>query len=68
MLGDIIILIMIVGYVVGTTYVCIDYKRWRKEREEKEVDYDELMRMIEKYRAELGQSCNPGTEKPTDEI
>lgn len=68
MLGDIIILIIIVGYVVGTTYVCIDYKRWRKEREEKEVDYDELMSMIEKYRAELEQTCKPDAEKPTDKI
>ena len=63
MLGDIIILIVIVGYVVGTTYVCIDYKRWRKEREQTEVDYDELMRKLEKRRAELEQTCRTDTDK-----
>ena len=66
MLGDIIIPIIVVGYVAVTIYISVDDRRRREQQ--KEVDYDELMSMIEKYRAELGQSCNPGTEKPTDEI
>ena len=66
MLGDIIIPIIVVGYVAATIYISVDERRRREQQ--KEVDYDELMRMIEKYRAELGQSCNPVAEKPTDKI
>lgn len=66
MLGDVLIPIMIVGYVAATTYILIDDRRRREQQEN--IDYDELERMIEKYRAELGQTCKPDAEKPTDKI
>ena len=66
MLGDIIIPIIVVGYVAATIYISVDERRRREQQ--KEVDYDELMRMIEKHRAELGPSCSPDTEKITDKI
>ena len=61
MFGDIIISIIVVGYVAGTIYISVDDRRRREQQ--KEVDYDELMRMLEKRRAELEQTCRTDTDK-----
>ena len=64
MLGDALVPILAAINIFAMVYVPIDYRRWREQQ--KIVDYDELERMIEEYRAGLRQDCGPDTNKPTD--